>query len=40
MTKYNKNSKKTKDLSLTRSDKNFGPGFAARRAGKAGSIIR
>ena len=38
--KYKKTVKKTKDLSLTRSDKNFGPGFALRRSGKAGSIIR
>ena len=33
--KYKKTVKKTKDLSLTHSDKNFDQGFAARRAGKA-----
>ena len=38
--KNSKNNKKIKHLSLKTSDKSFGPGFAARRAGKAGSIIR
>ena len=32
--------KKVKLLITINSDKNFGPGFAARRAGKAGSINR